>query len=129
MLANGIEPRLGKEARSGTDSSCSASTCDGTTYDMKGVPAACRRRGNPHHPVDARARQHSADTTLPERHGRRTTQRAGNQLEKSRTAASFGIGPLMRSCFPARLSRFCPVQGESVAPQVGLEPTTLLLTG
>src|SRR5207249_7639083 len=76
----------------------------------------------------ARAREHSADAALLERHGRRTTQRSGGELEKSGSTATAGIGPLMRSRSFAKLSRFCPDPIGKMAPQAGLEPATLRLT-
>src|SRR6185295_13367524 len=75
------------------------------------------------------SRQHSADAALLERDGRRITKGFGGELEEPRTTPSPGNGALMTADFPARLSRICPSEGESVAPQVGLEPTTLRLTG
>ena len=42
----------------------------GTTSGTKArLPIAGGRRRHPHHPIDARPREHSADATLPERNG------------------------------------------------------------
>src|SRR2546423_12033718 len=63
-----------------------------TLFRSRRLSTAGRRRRHPHHPADARAREHSADAALLERHGRRTTQRSGGELEKSGSTATAGIG-------------------------------------
>jgi hypothetical protein len=40
LLANGIEPKRGKEGWNGTESSCNESTCGGTTFVTR-APADC----------------------------------------------------------------------------------------
>src|SRR3954469_4711430 len=87
------------------------------------MPAARGRRRHPDHPADARPREHSANAALPERDGRRTTERPGGELEESTTTASAGDERLMRCRMSARLSRICPGDRETLAPQAGFEPS------
>jgi len=56
------------------------------------LPVVGRRHGHPHHPVDARSRQHSADAPVPERDGRRTETRIGVELEESEPASFVRTG-------------------------------------
>jgi len=56
------------------------------------LPVVGRRHGHPHHPVDARPRQHSADAPVPERDGRRTETRIGVELEESEPASFVRTG-------------------------------------
>src|SRR5436190_1206044 len=72
------------------------------------LPAAGRWRGHSHHPIDARAREHSADATLPERNGRRTSERLGGELEEPGSTAPAGIGPLTRLVSPPDCPDFVP---------------------
>jgi hypothetical protein len=46
------------------------------------VSVACRRRRHSDHSADAGPRQHSANATLPERDGRRTSKRIGSELDQ-----------------------------------------------
>src|SRR5580704_10478132 len=77
---------------------------------------------------DARACEHSANATLPERHGRRTAERFGGELEQPGACAALGVRELNVDRCAEKLSQFCPTEGESVAPQAGFEPATLRLT-
>ena len=80
------------------------------------VPVARGRCGHSDHSTDARPREHSADTTLLERDGRRTQERAGGELEQQTTTASSRIGSVKCSTATkndplARLSHICHTGG------------------
>src|SRR5580704_19392144 len=71
---------------------------------------------------DARACEHSANATLPERHGRRTAERLGGELEQPGAHAALGVRELNVDRCAEKLSQFCPTEGESVAHQPGRFP-------
>ena len=98
----------------------------------KALPAARGRRRHPHHPTDARPREHSADAALLERDGRRTAERTGGELEQQRPTASGSVRTMKNGSIRRRI---CPkfVPGgleacEKWAPRAGFEPATLRLT-
>ena len=128
LLANGITPRLGgKEAIDWNAQQ--VRRIDLRWHDLR-HEGACRLLSDG---VDIRIIQlmleHSADAALLERDGRRTQERSGGELDQLGPAASGGVRPMKnRARFSDGLSPICPRDGESVAPQVGLEPTTLRLT-
>jgi len=128
LLANGITPRLGgKEAIDWNGQQ--VRRIDLRWHDLR-HEGACRLLSDG---VDIRIIQlmleHSADAALLERDGRRTQERSGGELDQLGPAASGGVRPMKnRARFSDGLSPICPRDGESVAPQVGLEPTTLRLT-
>src|SRR6266542_5269522 len=68
------------------------------------VSIAVRWRGHPHHPTDARPREHSADAALPERDGRGTQERTRGELEQQRPTVSTRIGSLKQSAMSGILS-------------------------
>jgi len=63
---------------------------------------------HPHHPTDARPREHSADATLPERDRRGTQERTGGELEQQRPTASPGVGKLIGLVSLPDCPRFVP---------------------
>src|SRR6202011_923172 len=118
----GMESRAGAAHRSAVSRPSS----------RRSLSAAGGPRRPPDHPADARPRERSADSALPERDRRGITPRLGGELEEPGAAAAAGVGRLMpASRSSAKLSRFCPdrlKKIEKVAPQAGFEPTTLPLT-
>ena len=72
------------------------------------VSAARRRRRHQDHSAHARTREHSANSTLPERDGRRTEERTGGELEKQRPTASPGVGKLIDLVSSPDCPRFVP---------------------
>jgi hypothetical protein len=83
---------------------------------LQATRGPCR---HPHHPTDARSREHSTDTALPERDGRGAAKRTGGELDQPGPTASSGVGTLNRSRFSDRLSPNCPRRIENVAHQSG----------
>ena len=80
LLANGIEPKAGRKARNGTGTATPHRPAVARPQARGRLSPACRRRRHPHHPADARPREHSADAALPERDGRRTAEGTGGEL-------------------------------------------------
>ena len=95
LLANGIELKAGPagaEREPGTAAPHRSAVARPAPRGR--VPPARRRRRHPHHPTDARTREHSADAALSERDGRRTAKRTGGELEQQRPTTSTRFGSL-----------------------------------
>ena len=89
LLANGIEPRTRKDGAEWNREQLQR--IDLRWHDLQArrrLSVAGGRRRHPDHSADARAREHSANATLLERHGRRTSEGFGGELEQPGPTAS-----------------------------------------
>lgn len=90
LIANGIEPKPGREGAAWEDRSSVA------RLEARGSESAPGGwSGHPHHPANARPREHSTDPALLERDGRRTQERTGSELEERRPTASTSVRKLI----------------------------------
>ena len=109
LLANGIEPKPGKEGAQWNREQIRANRPPLARLASRGrVSIARGRRRHPHHSVDARPCEHSANATLLERDGRRTQERIGSELEQQRPTASPRIGKLIDLVSSTDCPRFVP---------------------
>jgi hypothetical protein len=69
LLAYGSEPHRSRRRENAEWNRLQLRTIDLHWYDLRRLTPPRRRRGHPHHPADARARQPAADAAVSERDG------------------------------------------------------------
>jgi hypothetical protein len=98
LLAYGYEPKLSRQGTAWNREQLQR--IDLRWHDLR-HEGACRltrrRRRHPHHPADARPREHPADAALSERDRRGPQERTGGELEEQGPTASARISRLNAS--------------------------------